>query len=339
LPAYFSLLTFYTPLTARRGVAFFFSNSAKAVRQIYIMKGEMEHLGLDRIIAYAEKQVAGSESAEVEGHIATCERCYGVYKTMLTVEKALEGSFREAEAEAACPEDWELAAFIRGDTPDSGVKKIAGHVKGCNSCFEKTAFFYACLKAEENPVFAPDLWKHKAIRTLAVQEERVPAHDEVSLWDRFRAYLQSVKLSFSPVPVYAMIAVVIVLLILPVLHQKRKLSIVVSSEKILLRDYEVPSSFGFTGAGETREVKYMSAGSDAKTVHMSWQPIKGAEEYAFSLKEKAGGKVVYTQSAGKIPAVAIVSGLLEKNKVYTWMITGNTDNGKYFEYTGEVRVN
>lgn len=107
----------------------------------------MEHLKIDNIQSYIEKQITGSEATEIEAHLATCERCRGIYMGLKSVGEYLQSSFNEEKATASCPEDWEIGALVMEELPSEVSKKISDHMKECGFCIDRAAVYYKAFGA------------------------------------------------------------------------------------------------------------------------------------------------------------------------------------------------
>jgi hypothetical protein len=305
------------------------------------MSDKMEHLNLDKILSYIENQInpptppfskGGQGGFEIEAHLATCQRCYESYMGLRSVEDALKRSFKTEEATASCPEDWEISALIRGETPSDMSERLTSHIKDCGFCIDRAAVYYKALESEEMAISTPELWKQKAIATL--KSDRIDT--KVSVFQQISAFFKKIIPSLPPLPGYVAAALAILILIIwNVIPQKGKIITVASSEKIITRDSEIPSAYGFTGVGESREVKNMEILYKGKDIEFIWKPIDGAMEYEFSLRDKSGDKKVYSSHIDKKTIVSLKKDLFKRDRLYSWQITGKTKDGKYFEYTGD----
>lgn len=298
------------------------------------MSNKMEHLNLDTIQSYLEGLTKQSELPEIEGHLATCKRCYSIYMELKSVETPLSRSFKEEKATAYCPEDWEIGALLKGETPQEISKKITAHLKDCSFCMERAAGCYKSLEPVEKTLETPELWKHKAVQAL--KAERRVKETEVPLLQRISAFFQKLSVPFPPLPGYVTAALaILVLIIWNVLPQQEKIVTIASSEKVITRDSEIPSAFGFMGVGESREVKDMEIFHEGKDIVFKWKPVEGAVGYEFSLRDRS--ETVYSSSIDidKDTRVSLKKDLMERDRLYSWLITGKTPDGKYFEYTGD----
>lgn len=190
------------------------------------------------------------------------------------------------------------------------------------------------LEHKEKAIDTPELWKQKAFQTLT--QGNTVKEKEVSIFKQMLAFIQKITDPLPPLPGYAAAVLLIVIVIIwNVIPQKEKIITIASSERIITRDSEIPSSFGFTGTGESREVENMGvfyAGSD---IVFKWEPIDAAEGYEFSLKDKSEGRTVYSGHIDKDARVSLKKDLMEGNRLYSWLITGKIEDGKYFEYSGD----
>lgn len=287
----------------------------------------MEHLSINVIQEYLNGRV----NPEVEGHLATCEKCHKVYTGLKSLEGPLSQSFRSEAATASCPEDWEIGAFIKEGLAKEATEKIASHIKECGFCLDRAVVYYKALAVDNVVLKTPASWREKALWTL-----RAESRERVSVFERVTAFFRGIG-DLRPLPGYAMAtAVLIALLVVVLMPNKDNLVTIISTETLTVRDSEVPSALGFTGAGETTEVKNMeiSLYQDRKVV-FKWKPVHGSKGYGFSLIDKAANKTVMVSPSLSAPAAVVNMDVFGKNRLYGWIITGHTDDGRYFEYRGE----
>lgn len=310
----------------------------------------MEHLNLEIILSYIENQINPPESPhtplwkrgaegdfkgvqgefEIETHLATCERCNKIYIGLRSFGENLKRSFKTEEATASCPEDWEVSALIRGEATSDLSERLTSHLKDCNFCIDRAAVYYKALEPEEMTIKTPELWKQKAVQTL--KSERIET--KVSVSQQISAFFK--KITTSPLPGYATAALAILIFIIwNVMPQKEKIITIASSEKIITRDSEIPSVYGFTGVGESKEVKNMEIQYKGKEIVFIWKPIDGAMEYEFSLRDKSADTRVYSSHIDKETMVSLKKDLFVRDRLYSWLITGKAKDGKYFEYIGD----
>jgi hypothetical protein len=296
------------------------------------MNQKTGHLDVDTIISLAGNQMPYDKLKDIEEHLATCDKCFGIYRGLLSTGKVLARSFQEEKATSACPEEWEIGVLIKGELLPDISTRLSAHIKDCGYCTERAAVYYKALECEEKNVEIPSHWKQKAVSAIASEE--IAAEKKVSLFQKVSSFFQNL----SPVPAYAVAAAAIALLILTTVTKKEKIITLASSERITIRESEIPSAFGFMGSGETREVRYMEILQKDRAILFNWKSINGAEKYAFSLKDKAQGRVVYSQTTETDTKVSVKKDMLIKNNLYSWLITGKSTDGKYFEYTGEFML-
>ena len=198
---------------------------------------------------------------------------------------------------------------------------------------DRSAHYYKSLEMEEAPVAAPAAWKAKAVQAL--KQKTSSEEKEPSISRRFGASLRDFFSSLSPVPAYAVAGAAIVLLILTNLPNQGRVLTVASSEKINIRDSEIPSTLGFSGAGETREVKNMNIQYTGKHIVFEWEPVEGVVGHEFTVRDKLQDKTIHSTSLAQFPKVDLNKDLFTPGRLYSWMITGEIESGKYFEYTGD----
>lgn len=295
----------------------------------------MEHINLEIIQSYLEGQIKGPGVAEIEAHLAVCERCHSIYMGLKAIEKPISQSFGIEKTSASCPEDWEIGALVREELPSEISEKISNHIRTCGFCMERAAGYYKVLEAGEKALEIPELWKHKTVQALKA-ERTVKEEAEAPFLQSILAFFQKLTAPLPVSPVYATAALAILILAIWSLTPKHeKIVTIASSEKIITRDSEIPSTFGFMGTGESREIENMAISHDGKNIVFKWKPIEREVEYDFSLRDKLEGKVVYADHIDKNARVSLKKNLMEKDRLYSWLITGKTKNGKYFEYSGD----
>src|SRR5512143_3084569 len=102
----------------------------------------------------------GAVSASATGgHIAGCDRCHALYMGVLSLEKRLPEAFAEGIAGASCPEDWEIAAAVSGETRGGAANRIFSHLAGCGFCIDRAARCHKALAADRPGLQAPDAWR------------------------------------------------------------------------------------------------------------------------------------------------------------------------------------
>lgn len=291
----------------------------------------MEHLTLEQIHSYIEKQETGKNITEIEGHLASCEKCHRIYIELVAVEQPLSRSFREENATASCPEEWEIGALIQQELPPDVSEGISTHVKDCSFCIDRAAIYYKSLKPEKAPAETPELWKHKAVQALsagkAVKEQKVP------LIQRILDFFQDLTIPVPMAAGYAAALLAVAVLVWIFVPAKARFITIASSEKLVIRDSEIPSAFGFSGTGETKELNVMDISLKGNDIIFKWNPLEGAVEYTFSLKE--GDTLIKDKSTVKQPSISLSKDFMEKERLYRWLITGKTGDGRFLEYTGD----
>ena len=292
----------------------------------------MEHLDFEKIQAYIEEQLSVDDLKQVESHLAECEECLGMYTEIKSLEKTIKSSFKEESPSDSCPEEWEIASVIKDESPQDISDKIKTHIKDCSFCMERSAVYYKALSVESEAMDSPDEWKHKALQTLRT-EKTVAEKPKISILERLQDLITGLS---TPVPAFAVYGVAILaiaFLFITNIPGKSKLITIASSEKLIVRDSEIPSSFGFSGTGEVKNTGIMKLSSKGDDIYFEWGQIEGAVEYAFLLKDRDG--TIYAQSTAKEPAFSTNKDIINEGSLYSWLITGKTSDGKYFEYSGD----
>lgn len=272
------------------------------------------------------------EAEEVAGHLAVCDDCNRLYSALREVESAIGQSFRDALQTASCPEDWEVASVIKGEASQMERDRISGHTRECDFCTGRAALYYKALNVTEE-VTVPEAWREKAVNLLAAGTKS--KGERVSIKDRAASIIDWINSSLTPLPGYAAAAAAILIMLFAVIPDKGRIVTVSSTERITVRDSEIPSSFGFMGAGESDEISGMSITRKGGRIVFRWKPVNGAVGDEFQLSDRSAEKTVYKSKPGGEPGVYINRELLERNRLYTWMIKGRTSDGRYFEYSGD----
>jgi len=293
----------------------------------------MEHISLEKILSYAEDRLDKRETREIEGHLATCERCHEIFIGLKSAGNAMGRVFDAETAAASCPKDWEMAALVRKELPSQSAEKIKTHLKDCGFCVDRAAGYYKAIHFERPPFEVPEHWKHKAVQGME-NRQAVKEDAKVSFMQRILSFFPQMT---SPLPavaglVAALLAIAVVTWV--IVPGKATLHALASNETLLIRDSEVPSSLGFSGTDDIREVSKMDISLNGKEIIFMWKPIEGAVEYNFTLRE--GNHPVYDVKTGNDALVALSNDLMETHTTYTWLITGRTADDRYFEYKGDV---
>jgi hypothetical protein len=253
------------------------------------------------------------------------------------LETNLSLSLKESQASASCPEEWKIAAMIKGEVSNEDASALAAHIKECSCCMGRAAGFYKALQAEPIAINLPDAWKEAALHALADGVDQ--ASNRESYFSRLVTNLKRIVSPIPAFPSYAVAAIAIIFLIIwNVMPQREIVRTVASNERISIRDSEIPSSLGFGGADETTGIKIMAIEIEGDSVVLNWKPIENSTGYDFTLKDKSDGNKVFSGSADSRATVLLNKTLLKKNIPYSWIITGRTSAGRYFEYTGEFTL-
>lgn len=296
----------------------------------------MEHLTFDKIHSYLEGQIPENEGGRVEEHLAVCQRCHKAYlglRTMGNIMGRAVKSLKGQKVAGPCPEEWEIGALIRGEAHFELSDKLSDHIRDCADCLGKAAGYYTCLTKEEKKMETPYLWKEQAVQAL--RGESVVRKKATSFFQHFLAFWQKLTLPLPALPGYALAAAAIALLIWTNIPQESRIYPILSSEKIIVKDAEIPSTLGFMGDREERAVEAMKLVLEGKRVNFRWEPPEDTAEYAFSLLEKPEGKLVFSQTRLRQPQVFLKKSLLDDQRLYTWIIEGKTVDGRYFEHSGD----
>lgn len=294
------------------------------------MNKKTEHLSLNTIRSLMG---GGTLDSGSESHLASCRKCLGLYQGLKMLEEGMPRVFKDKRPAASCPEDWELGSYIKNEASPDLCATLFGHIMNCEYCLDRAALYYKALDTDTRTIAAPDGWKTEAL--LALAERSAASGRRASFLKRIKDYITGFASSLPPVPGYAMAAAVgIILVIMLNMPEKNTIIPIESTEKLTVRYSEVPSSFGFTGAGVTREVSYMEITQAGDKIIFTWKPIDHAATYAFSVKDKMDGKVIYSRTTNDAKVFLDRKNIIRRRQ-YSWSVTGKLDNGQYFEYTGD----
>lgn len=231
-----------------------------------------------------------------------------------------------------CPEDWAVAAFIMKELAPSCSKEVSSHISGCGHCMDRAAVYYKAGLNEAYSLKAPKGWMEKAVETIQGDS---PVREKASVMKRRYSYVQDMIESLPPLTGYAVATVAVALLIWVVFSDKPEVVTIASSQKLVIKDTGAPSSFGFMGRDEVEIKDDMDISISGNNIAFRWKEIKGAGSYSFSIMDKTTEKAVIAELALKEPYTSVPTGKLKKKGLYRWVITGNTQDEKSFEYTGE----
>ncbi len=296
----------------------------------------MEHIRPEKIHAYIEGQLKGDEAMATEGHLAVCDDCFKVFSGLKEIGSVMKFGFKNAEASKDCPEDWVVAALIKGALAAKGTAEE--HIKTCNFCLDRATAYYKASEAENPVLKVPEIWVSRAVHVMqgeAGEEARVKETKLLAgVFDSIRKFSESLP----SLPGYALAAAMAVLLIWVVLPESTKVITISSSEKLAFKDSGAPSSFGFMGRERVEKFRGMEISKKGGNLEFGWKGIPGASDYTFTVMEKAAREDIIAGFKISIPRVSVPSGRFKKEEIYSWVIGGTTKDGEAFEYTGEFIV-
>jgi anti-sigma factor RsiW len=295
----------------------------------------MKHLDFETLLLYIEGGLKDPRLAAVAGHLASCGRCYRIYRGVKALADTMGQSFETLESGSSCPDDREIGALVNDELSGEDSEKLSDHIKECAFCMERAAVYYKALALRQELVKTPEEWRKRAVHTLRDEEET--REEKTSLFQQAYSFIKRITASLPPLPGYAAAAVAILLLIIwNITPQKEKVITIASSERIIAGAADIPTSFGFTGAGETRELKNMDILLRGRDVIFRWSPLKEGRGSVFTLKER--NRVLFSGKIGKHSEFALKRDILYPGRLYSWLIAGKTDDGRRFEYTGDFML-
>lgn len=299
------------------------------------MSDHADHPTIQEIVAIRGGLSVEKPAEDVMGHVATCERCHGIYSALMSLEKWMGDSFPEGESTPFCPEDWEVAAFIAGESPRKSAS-ISAHLNSCRYCLDRAASYQKALAAVPGALQAPESWKREAIRILE-KRHAPPEKSEVRspIIQRVRRFFKELVPPLPPLPGYIAAAVAVALLIWVSTGERGKILIIPSTERIAYRDTEPSGTMGFMEQGEERSESRMKINVGSGSVYFRWGPIDNLPSASFVLIEKSSRVTVFKKEELEGSEVRVPERVIRKGNVYTWSIEGRTLDGRPLEYSGE----
>lgn len=297
----------------------------------------MEHIKPEKIHSYIEGQLKGDEAMATEGHVAVCDDCFKVFSGLKEIGSAMKSGFRKAQPSKDCPEDWAVAALIKGELAAKDVENAEKHMKICDFCLDRAAAYYKASEAENPALRAPEAWVSRAVHVMQGEAGK-EANVNAPVLGRAFELIKKVSESLPSLPGYALAAAMAVLLIWVAMPESTRVIAISSTEKLAFKDSEAPSSFGFMGSERIEKLSGMEISKKGRNLEFEWKGIPGAGEYTFTVIEKAAGEEIVSDLKTSIPRVSVPSDRLKKNELYSWVIGGTTNSGESFEYTGEFII-
>lgn len=299
------------------------------------MGGVVQHPTVREILDFRVGGAGSVSAPGTGGHIAGCDRCHAIYRGVLSLEGRIPEVFTEGSPGASCPEDWEIAAVIAGETGGDAAVRISSHLQGCLHCFDRAARYHKAYVVAPPGQQAPVIWRNAAVRAL---EDGPGEVGEIGpgFLERLREYLWRLTAALPPLPGYAAAAVAILLIAWLYTGDRKRAIIIPSTEKIVIRETESTGSLGFMGQGAQRPpAKGMDLHDSGNTVLFRWEPPDGYSGYSFSLAEKVSGNILWSRPEVGGTEVAVPGTLFADDKVYVWLIEVALADGRKIEYTGD----
>jgi len=299
------------------------------------MNGNKDHPTIRDILGFRGGGAGTVATPDVGEHIATCDRCHGIYRGVMTLEKGIAEAFPEGVPTASCPEDWEIAAFVAKEAGGDAAARLSAHFQECSWCLDRASRYHKAFTAVPVDLKTPASWKQKAIRVLEDGSLK-SAEPEIGLFAHLREFLQRLAAPLPPLPGYAVAFVAIAVLVWVSTAEREMILVIPSTEKIASREVESSGAMGFMGEGEERLVHRMRISVKADSIHFRWGPIENLSTASFDLIEKSTRTVVFKLKDITGTEVSVPKRVIEAGKVYTWSIEGRTADGQILEYSGEV---
>lgn len=301
--------------------------------------GKMEHIRPENINAYMEGLLQGEEAMAVEGHLAVCDDCLKIHSGLKELGRALEAGFSKPEAARDCPEDWVLGALVKGEIGAEDLGAAENHIKACGYCLDRTASYYKAGENEGFSLTASELWKEKAAGALQGAREEVAATEgqATGFANVFLIFNKYTRL-LPPLPGYALAAAMAVLLILVAMPERTRIITITSTEKLAFKSDGALSSFGFMGTERVESFTGMKIARSGGKLEFEWKEIPGTGEYIVTIAGGVSGEEVLTAFRTAVPGVSVPLEKFRDNELYSWSISGTTNDREAFEYTGEFVI-
>ncbi|MBI5194473.1 MAG: hypothetical protein HZA08_13690 [Nitrospirae bacterium] len=299
---------------------------------------KINHIKPDKIQSYVEESLSGEDALSIGGHIATCDICYKVYTGIKGVSQCLKQGFKKTTASNACPEEWEIAAMIKEDTPLDFSQRIARHIESCDYCLEIAGMYYKANSIDALPIKTPHEWACKAVERIQGAKTVADIRESIAFIKKISGFIRRLPVSLPPLPGYALAATAVILLMVFINRPQKdmlKIITITSTEKLTFKETGAPSSFGFMGRNRAEGFSGMLIIKDREELLFDWKEIKDAKGYTFSLVERSSRLPVIPAIDIQETKAAIQRKKLKMDEPYNWVISGMTYGGQSFEYTGE----
>ncbi|OGP64202.1 MAG: hypothetical protein A3K22_06210 [Deltaproteobacteria bacterium RBG_16_42_7] len=296
----------------------------------------MEHIRSEKIHSYIEGVLKRDEAVAIEGHFASCDDCFKVFSGLKEMCGIMRLGFTKALASKDCPDDWVVAALIKGELAGKGAAKE--HIKSCNFCLDRAAAYHKASEAENLAFKVPETWVSKAVDMMhgEVQKEVCVEKNEFleGVFDSIRNFSKSLP----SLPGYALAAVMAALLIWAAMPESTRVITISSTEKLAFKDSGAPSSLGFMGRERVEKYAGMEISKKGGNLEFGWKELPGVGEYTVAIMKKADGEEIVSGLKTSITRVSVPSDMVNKDELYGWVIGGTTSKGESFKYTGEFIV-
>lgn len=298
----------------------------------------MEHIKHEKINSYIEGQLNEDEAVATEGHLAVCEGCFKVFSGLKEFGGAVKFGLTKVQASEDCPEDWLIAAIIKGELVSKDAEDAEKHTKKCDFCLDRSAVYYKASEAENPALRAPEAWVNRAVHVMQGEAGKEAHVKENKLLAGVFASIKKFSESLPSLPGYALAAAMAALLIWIVLPESAKVITFSSTEKLAFKEGGAPSSFGFMGRERVEKFRSMKISKKGGNLEFEWKDIPDASGYSFTVMEKTAGENVIAGFKTNSPMISIPTDGFKKEEIYGWIIGGTTKNGEAFEYTGEFII-
>lgn len=297
------------------------------------MEQDMTHPSFEEIYSYSESRLDEIRAREVEGHLAICDKCHGLFTALGVVERVLPGQGCAEQGER-CAEDWEIAAVLAEECSEERSKRVKEHTSGCRWCMERAAEYFKAEGEAKDFVKTPAKWVASAANALRGADVKVT--QKSSTISRACNRMMEFSERLPTLVGYAAVAAALALLLYFALPPLPGVVTVPSSEVISYREPGVPASFAFMAGAEVAAAEGMVIVRGWTVLEFDWDHIKEGGEFDFIIREKGGG-VVYTEKVSA-PQISVPLGLFSRGEIYEWLIKGETGDNTEFNYQGEFLV-
>ena len=300
----------------------------------------MKHMMLNELLAYADSSLTESGRRKIAAHVSTCEACRKRFVSLQTLKNSVRHvppPLEDFILTTSCVPTEEMGDFLGKRLPDQLRETYISHVAACEMCFERAAYMSSETARMTEGVLSMTPTSEKYKNAVLPKHVTMPdVREKVSLLKTTKKWLS------SPVPAYALAATLLFFVATNFSGGKVGGGISKLAHDENFSFYEEPAqsgpSFGFSDAG--RKVGQSEAELDLEKtgdgVHFSWNKVKGAKRYSFSLSEltPTGPKEVLTTRVENAEITVEMSKFTPAT-AYLWVVRGSADEKTVFTAAGQ----